>query len=210
MWTLSQARARLGNRLAEASTVFWPNTERDDALNEAQRFIAAVTKGVPLTLSGSVDVITPFLTVSGKLLGEYAAAGRVDGGRALSFIPIEAADKIFPDWVNITGDPRWIIAAPHESRVYLSPVPALPTPVTVNVSVLPADLAGDTDELFAGVPVMEKFQGALLNIAASLLLLKERYDGDAERFYQFGVQEIQALGIDPASIPSMRGVTEGG
>jgi hypothetical protein len=83
--------------------------------------------------------------------------------------------------------------------------------VVVNVSVLPDDLVGDGNPLFGGVQVMEKYQGALLNIAISLLLLKERYDGDAERFYQFAVQELQTVGVDPASIPPLpRQVTPSG
>jgi hypothetical protein len=211
MWNLSQARTHLGNRLAEESEVFWPATERDAAINEAQRFIAAVTKGVPLTLSGPVDSTTPYLTVSGKLLGEYPAAGRILGGAALRYANQRVADSVFPGWATAIGAPRWVIPAPHESRVYLAPSPITPMAVSVHVSVLPDDLAGDSDQLFGGELVMEKYQGALLNIAASLLLLKERYDGDAERFYQFAVQEMQAVGLDPASIPPLpRQVTQDG
>jgi hypothetical protein len=56
--------------------------------------------------------------------------------------------------------------------------------------------------VFNGEEVMEKYQGALLNFSAAMLLLKERYDGDAERFWQFAMQEMQMLGIDPAKIPN--------
>ena len=201
MWTLGQARTRLGERLAEVSVVFWTEDERDHALNEAQRFVAAVTKGVPLTLSGSVDTDTPYLPVTGTLLGEYAVAGRVDGGRSLNFVSQEAADRGFPTWTTFVGTPRWIIPAANEDRVYLSPAPTFATPVTVNVSVLPPEMGVSGDILFGDATVMEKYQGVVLNIAAALSLLKERYDGDAERFYQFARQELQDLGVTPASIP---------
>jgi len=203
VWTLSQARTHLSNRLAEESTVFWSSAQRDAAINEAQRFIAAVTRGVPLTASGAVDTTTRYLAISGKLLGEYPTAGRIAGGAALRYVPQEVADAIFPDWMTAVGMPRWVIPAPNESRVYLAPVPTTSLAVAVNVSILPADLSADGDALFADEVVMEKYQGALLNIAASLLLLKERYDQDAERFYQFAVQEMQAVGVDPARIPPL-------
>lgn len=202
MWNLSQIRARLGDRLAETSEEFWDTTSREYAINEAQRFVAAVTKGVPQTISGSVDSSTPYLTVTGKLLGDYEAAGRVTGGRALGYVPIEAADRGFPTWPTFTGTPRWVIPAPHEDRVYLVPKPDVSTSVTVNISVLPEDLSADGDELFGGEEVMEKYQGVVLNIAASLCLLRERYDGDAERFYQFAIQELQNLGVNPEEIPT--------
>lgn len=212
MWTLGQTRDRLRERLAEESTVFWGSDERDHAINEAQRFVAAVTRGVPLSITGPVDSLAPYLSLTGvKILGEYPAAGRILGGAALRYANQQIADTVFPNWTTAIGSPRWVIPAPHEDRVYLAPAPINPMAVTVQVSVLPADLSGDGDPLFGGVSVMEKFQGATLNIAASLLLLKERYDGDAERFYQFAVQEMQALGLDPASIPALpRQVTPSG
>ena len=211
MWTLGQTRDRVRERLAEESTVFWSTGERDNAINEAQRFIAALTRGVPLTLSGPVATAQNYLTVAGKLLGDYPAAGNILGGASLRYANPQIADTVFPSWRTAIGSPRWVIPAPHESRVYLAPTPVNPMAVVVNVSVLPDDLVGDGNPLFGGVQVMEKYQGALLNIAISLLLLKERYDGDAERFYQFAVQELQTVGVDPASIPPLpRQVTPSG
>jgi len=204
VWDLATTRTRLGERLAEESTVFWDATERDDAINDAQRFIAAVTRGVPQTLTGSVSQATPYLAVSGKLLGDYVTAGQVDGGRALGFTVQELADRAYPGWRTAEGTPRWAVVAPDESRVYLTPTNTVADAVTVKVSVLPADLAADSDELFGGETVMEKYQGPLLSMAAAFLLLKERYDQDAERFYQFAIQEISALGVDPARIPPLR------
>jgi hypothetical protein len=91
--------------------------------------------------------------------------------------------------------------AVNEDRVYLSPTSEAAVPVTVNVSVLPADLVGDNDQLYLGEETMEKYLNATINVAASILLLKERYDGDAERFYQFAIQDLQQLGVAPEEIP---------
>jgi len=205
MWNLSQLRTRLQERLAEESSVFWSVTERDSAVNEAQRFISSVTKGVPSSTSGSVSTSTPYVAFTGKLGGEYVSAGWVVGGgtQALNNIRVDQANMAFPEWAQAVGTPRWAILIPDEQRVYISPTPATPIEVSVKVSVLPDDLTDTTDELFNGEPIMEKYQGALLNIAAALLLLKERYDGDAERFYQFAIQEMQSLGVNPTEIPPL-------
>lgn len=73
--------------------------------------------------------------------------------------------------------------------------------VTGKVAVLPDDLKNSSDELFSGVSTMEKYQGALLNYAAYLALLKERNDGGAERFYQLALAELKSLGVNPNNIP---------
>lgn len=205
MWNLSQIRTRVQERLAEESNVFWSVAERDSAVNEAQRFISSVTKGVPSFASDFVSTAAPYVSFTGKLVGEYATAGWVvDGGvRALNNVRVDQANITFPEWTQAVGTPRWAIIVPDEQRVYVSPTPAVPVEVSIKVSVLPNDLVDPTDELFNGEPVMEKYQGAVLNIAAALLLLKERYDGDAERFYQFAIQEMQAIGVSPADIPPL-------
>lgn len=201
MWTLTEARDRLGDRLAEASTVFWDVGVRNDAINEAVRFIAAVTKGVPTTITGNVDTTTPFVAVANAVAGDYATAGYVDGGEALRFVPITSADIIFPGWRTYAGTPRWAIV--DSEAIYLSPVPSTSTAVTVKVAVIPDEVIVDSDELFLGEAVMEKYLGPMLNVAAALCLLRERYDGDAERFYQFAITQLQAIGTDPARIPSI-------
>lgn len=210
MWNLGQIRDRLGERLAETDTTFWGTQARDNAINEAQRFVAAVTKGVPATVSGNVDTTTPYLTAPGKLLGDYVSAGRVDGGRALTYVRVEDANRGFPNWPTYQGAPRWVIPAPNEGRLYVVPAPATPTAVTINASVLPADVTGDSDFLFNNEPTMEKYQGVVLMVAATLLLYQERYDQDAERFYQHAVQEMQNLGVAPAEIPPMPQVVQDG
>jgi hypothetical protein len=111
------------------------------------------------------------------------------------------ANQVDPGWSVRVGVPRWVLVEPSEDRVYFSPTPAADVAVSARVAVLPAELTDDTDVVFNGEEVMEKYQGALLNFAAAMLLLKERYDGDSERFWQFAVQEMQMLGIDPAKIP---------
>jgi len=88
----------------------------------------------------------------------------------------------------------------------VTPIPTAGTTVYVTVSILPADMSADSDELFDGVDAMEQYQGAIVNFAASLALLKERYDGDAERFYKFAVQEMQQVGVNPQEIPPFREV----
>ena len=210
MWDLATTRTRLGERLAEASTVFWGPTERDDAINDAQRFISAVTRGLSQTLTGTVSQSTPYLTVTGRLLGEYVSAGQVTGGRALAYITQEVADRADPGWRTAYGTPRWAVVAPDERRVYLTPTTNAGDAVTVKVSVLPNDLTADSSELFGGVLIMEKYQAPLVTMAAAFLLLKERYDQDAERFYQFAVQELSSLGVEPARIPPLREVAQSG
>lgn len=205
MWNLNHIRERLKDRLAEESTVFWSASERDDAINDAQRFISAATHGVPLTVTEHVSEMQPYVPIAGhKLLGEYATAGWMAGNtlRALQGVSIQIANVLYPGWPQARGKPRWSIVAPDELRVYISPVPADPVAVSVKVSVLPADLALDSDVVFAGEQVMEKYQGPLLNLAVAYCLLKERYDGDAERFYAIAMQELSALGVDPARLPN--------
>ena len=208
MWTLSEARERLGRRLAEESTAFWDATERNNAINEAQRFISALTRGYPQTITGSVITATPYVSITGKLVADYATSGQIDDGAALRAVPVNVADVADPEWRTRTGTPRWIVIDAATSRVYVTPVPSVSTDITVNVAVLPDDVTSDAEELFGGATVMEQYQGALLNVAASLCLLRERYDGDAERFFQFAMQELQALGVDPARIPKFGEVAQ--
>lgn len=209
MWTLAQTRTNVGYRISEVSQQFWGEPERDVAINDAQRFIAGLTNGVPETVTGTVSSTSPSLTVTGKLLGEYAAAGKA-ADRALTFVPVEVADKGFPTWRTFTGVPRWVIAAPHEGKVYIAPTPMHDVAAEVHVSVLPADLSSDGDRLFGDTGVMEKYQSPLVNVAAAFLLLKERYDGDAERFWSFALNEMKSLGLHPDEVPPLREAASNG
>lgn len=204
MWTLATARDRVSSRVGEDSPVFWSETDRNDAINDAQRFIAAVTNGVPLTTAGTVDESAPYLEVAGSIAGMHGSAGRIAGGAALSMVRIDVADMHFPGWRTYAGSPRWVIVDTGTSRAYLAPVPTSPTSVEVTVSVIPDDLTSDSETLFGGIESMSKYLGALVNYAAAMLLLRERFDGDAERFYQFAVQELVQAGVDPARVPPLK------
>ena len=208
MWTLSDARDRLGGRLGEVSTTFWSVGDRNDAINDAQRFIAALTRGVPHTWTGTVNAATPYVDLPGKVIGMHGSAGRIANGAALSMVPINEADAGFPNWRTYAGTPKWVVVDLSDRRAYITPIPATDTDIEVVTSILPDSATSDATELFSGVPIMEKYLGGLLNLAASFCLLRERYDGDAERFYQFATQELQAVGIDPTTIPAYRDVAQ--
>lgn len=203
MWTLAEARDRVTARVGEASPTFWSVEDRNHAINDAVRFIAAVTHGVPLTVTGSVDTNTPYLEITGNMVGTYGSAGEIVGGAALTVVPIDEADRKFPGWRTFTGRPRWIMLDTRTQRAYVSPVPQTPTTVRITVAVVPSELEDDSAELFFGNPSMEKYLGALVNYAVAILLLKERFDGEAERFYGFAVNELRDVGINPSRIPAL-------
>lgn len=203
MWTLAQARERLGRRLAEVSTTFWDNTERNNAVNDAMRLIASLTRGIPEVVTGDVNTTTNYVTYTGTPVGEYVTAGVADGS-AMSVVPMNIANAMYPEWRTAVGDPRWALVDTRESRVYIAPVPSTSVEVTVTVAVLPPELTVDNEPLFLGQASMERYQTALLNMAAAYCLLRERYDGDAERFWQFGIQELQMLGVEPNTVPPLR------
>lgn len=205
MWTLAQARERVTARVGEVSTDFWSNTDRNNAINDAQRFIAAVTKGVPLTVTGSVSTTSPYLSVNGNIVGMHGSGGRIVNGDALNIQPITVADLMFPGWRAYEGTPKWVILDTGASKAYISPIPNTATDVEIVVSVTPEELTDDNEELFDGIDAMERYQNALVNYAVAMLLLRERFDGDAERFYQFAVQELRDAGVDPTTVPPMPG-----
>jgi hypothetical protein len=155
-----------------------------------------------------VNTASPTLTLPSRLLNGAAAMGYVDGGRTLSVVDIETANMLSPNWRSQSGSPLWIILDVTGGEARVSPVPTTDTTVYLSVSVLPAEMTTGSDELFSGVDAMEKYQGVVINIAAALALLKERYDGDAERFYQFGIQELQQLGVKPDDIPTFQNLRE--
>ena len=204
IWTLSDLKTRLGERLAETGTTFWGEAERTSMLNEAQRYIAAITKGVPETVSGSVDSSTPYVALPDQALDIHSDGAYVDGGNSLRAVPKELLDRIDPQWRKRTAaSPQWVAVDTASQRVYVTPKPTSSKTLNVVVAVLPDDMSLDSDEPFDGHGPMEKYQGAIVQYATVLALLKERYDQDAERFYQFFQQEMVNLGNDPASIPPM-------
>ena len=185
------------------SNVFWDTTERNNAINDACRFIAGVTKGVPEVVTGALSYAAPYLTFTGTPVGEYVTAG-VAGDSGLTSVPMPAADAMYPAWRSARGEPKWAIVDTREKRVYVAPIPTSSTTATVTVAVLPPEVTSDAEELFMGHAAMERYQTAMLNIAAAYCLLRERYDGDAERFWQFALGELQTLGVAPNTVPSLR------
>jgi len=206
VWTLSEVRSKLSDRLGEDSIVFWEDADRDSYINEAQRLVSSITRGITSTAFGTVNTSTPSITLPNKMINGTATMGYVDGGRSLSIISVEQANLVSPNWRTQRGSPLWIILDTMTATARVTPIPTAGTTVYVTVSILPADMSADSDELFDGVDAMEQYQGAIVNFAASLALLKERYDGDAERFYKFAVQEMQQVGVNPQEIPPFREV----
>jgi hypothetical protein len=209
MWTLADAKQRLSDRLGETSNVFWSEASRTAYINDAQRLIASVTRGIPSTVTGAVSPSSPNLGLPTKLLNAHPVAGNVVGGDALNIVPIQMANAMAPDWRTKTGKkPEWLIMDLANRLVYPYPVPTRSTSISVTVAVLPNDLSdvNPSEQVFNGFPLMEKYQNPLLHLAASYALLKERYDQDAERYFQNFVQEMQSLGVAPNDIPTFQEV----
>lgn len=204
MWTLSDTRTRLTERLAESSTNFWSSDERDSVINEAQRRIAVITGGVVRSVTATVNGPPGEVTLPDSTIGPHSVAVNTSAtGVMLPFVKRADIDPVWPDWRNAStsGDPKWAVLDVGRKRVFIIPTPLEDTEVGVNVAVMPATLESASDPLFDGVPEMQKYQGALLNLAACLALLKERYDGDAERFYAFYQQEMRDVGVDAGDLP---------
>lgn len=206
MITLAEMRSRVTSMLAEESQVFWSQTERNRAINDAQKFVAALTQGVEVTLSSAPKARQMSFSA-------YAAAGvkhveAVWGAESLILPAIdeESIRTIDRHWQRpVALPPRWIVIDTRQSRATLYPSPhtTLLTSWFLRLRVIPWD-ATDNDELFLGRPSMEKFLVATALIACAYLLLKERFDNEAEKYYQMGVQELQILGVDSGSIPPLQ------
>lgn len=189
MWTLAEARERLGRRLAEVSTAFWDDTERNNALNEGQRMVCSLTKRLKDTVTGEVTSEMPSLTAGRVMTPSPFVRGEADG-RALPGVPLEAADLNFPAWRARVGQPRHVLYDALSSTFTVTPAPEAPLTVSVSYSVLAADLVSDSQQLFDGAVHMEPYQDAVINHAAGVCLLKERYDGDAERFFTLALSQL--------------------
>jgi len=209
MWNLNHARQRVNDRLAEDSTVFWSSEIRDEYINDAQRFIAAATMGVEEQVNGVVAEGTPFLTLPDRVLNAHPAQAYCHDGRMLSVVPMATATSVDPNWRSrIAAYPLWAIPHFSDKIVYFSPRPRDPVNVTISVSVLPDPVEAGSDLLFNGEEIMERYLNVFVNLAVSFALLKERYDGDSERYYQLAVAELGALGVNIEDIPSFKRVRE--
>ena len=207
MWTLAQTKARLSDRLGETSEVFWSEADRTYYINDAQRMLASVTRGVEEAVTGTVSSTTPYLTLPTRVVNAHPTNGFIDDGDSLNVVPIQIANSVAPNWRTLRGlEPKWFIVDLEARRAYVSPIPSS-TGVTLSVAVLPDDFATDGSDdaqvLFGGSSIMEKYQGALVQLAAVYALLKERYDQEAEKYYQFFMQELQAMGVNPTDIPTL-------
>lgn len=224
MYSLGELRAQGKLRLAEISPVFWSDEDYRMCVNDAQRFVAGATKGVPsvseFTLSAAGESFTPIDPLERVVVADAPIVGEVlsPSPRSLVSVPRQAADVIDPAWRYYTGNPRWLIVDmspsdnPRTITVYVTPSPVSGN-VTARITtrVLPADLLVDADLLFNNYRPMEKYQGVVLLLACAYMLLKERFDGDAERFYQMALGELQALTPLTESIPaSILGQAQGG
>jgi hypothetical protein len=209
MWTLTEAKQRLSDRLGETSNVFWSEASRTAYINDAQRLIASVTRGIPSTVTGAVSPSSRSLTLPTRLLNAHPVAGSIVNGDTLNIVAIQLANATTPDWRTRTGTkPLWFVVDLANRLAYVYPTPTSSTNVSLTVAVLPTPLAdaSPSAQVFNGSPLMEKYQNPLLHLAACYALLKERYDQDAERYFQFFIQEMQSLGISPSDVPSFQEV----
>lgn len=203
MITLGEARTRVTERLAETSGVFWTDTNRNRAINDAVRLVATVTKGVDETFTPDlnethVDFGTSTLTGVNFIKTHYGAYS----------LPAVSADEVSVVNRRARGSvglsPRWLVVDERNNEAFLHPTPASPLPWSVDAHVLPGIVTTDSDPLFLGKPNMDKFINPTILLACAYLLLQERFDGDAERFYQMALQELTMLGVDSTSIPPLQ------
>lgn len=210
MWTLDGVRTKLADRLAESSTAFWGADERDYYINQGQRFVAALTRGVETEAEVSHDGTVSYVTIPDAL--GPGKAGAFASGRALLPVQQPALDAIDPRWRTRSGSPRHYLLDLAARRIYLIPNPTAATTITLSLAVMPAELTSDAQGLFDGQENMARYADVVVNYAAALALLKERYDGDAERFYQFAAAQLRDFGV--ADVPAWeevrRGVDGGG
>lgn len=205
MNTLGRILERVSDRLAETSEVFWTAGSRTDAVNDAQRFISTLTKGVEV----SHPIVGQALSFPHAVAGIRNSYGELNG-RRLPGVIVDEANLIDPDWITYIGPARWMVVDDRANVVYLTPLPDPTTSWTAKLRVVPPDLINESDEIFLGEPSMIKFLGPVINLACAYLLLQERFDGDAERFYQFALQELVQLGVDSPSIPPLQNAGQGG
>ena len=209
MWTLTNALTRLRDRLAEESSVFWDADDLTAYVNDAQRFIASVTRGVEAEVTHEVSRTDPVIPLPARVTNAHPSAAYVVGGRVLNVVPIATANMIDVNWrARVAATPLWVVPHFTNREAYVSPRPSQPMDITLTVAVLPNDVAAGSDALFNGQEMMAKYLNSFLNLSASYALLKERYDQDAERFYNLAVQELAQLGVVPEEIPPFKQVRD--
>jgi len=202
MWTLLEARNYLQDRLADDSTTFWASTDLDSYINEAQRQISALTKGVGYSISSTVSAATPYFSLPSNFVGAHEDGLYIDGGKTLAEISRQFLNLTDPDWrTRSATNPLWVSFDVQTNTAYVIPAPTSTFTVKGAVSVIPADLVNDADSLFGGDSTMSPYLEPLLSLSVAFALMKERYDGDAERFYSIYENQMRSLGINPDEIP---------
>lgn len=208
MVTLAQARRHLRDRIAEEGVEFWSSQDEVMYINLAQNFIAAVTRGVTAEVEGQVGRDNTFLPLPPRVINAHQLSGYIDdSGDVMGTVSAADANLISPSWRNFVGKrPKWFILDVDAKRAYVSPIPHRDVTVNLRVSVLPAEVTDDSDELFNGVDAMDKYFNATINMAAMYAFHKERYDGEAERAYGWVINELQQLGVNPNAVPPFQQV----
>lgn len=211
MVNLAQARRHFRDRVAEEGVEFWGEADVLRYLNLAQDFIASVTRGVSEEVTEQVGVGQSSFPLPARTLNAHQLSGYdADRGEAMGTISVADANLISPSWRRMRGHyPKWFILDIDNREAHVSPIPTRPVNVSLRVSVLPDPVSVDSDPLFNGQDVMDKYLNALINTAAVYAYLKERFDQEAERMYGFVVRELQDLGANPNSIPPFAEVARG-
>ena len=206
MATLAEVRGMVTTRLAEESGVFWTIAARNMAINEAQRFIATVTKGVEVTLPAvGREADFPSYALAG-IRNSYGVYNDI----RFPAITIDEANMIDPRWQRYNAPPRWMVVDERGHKAYIAPRPSPAVEWEAKLRVIPPSTTIESDQLFLGDVGMNKFLSPLVNLACAYLLLQERFDGDAERFYQFAIQDLLQLGVDLPTVPPLMARATGG
>lgn len=206
MDNLEQLTTTLAHRLAEEGTVYWSAGERVHYLNESQRLIAKILGGIPVTYTLAETISD--LPVG--WLNQFESSGYIihevtgDELGSIRLLSAGEVDRSWPGWRRQTVrlDPLWVVLDAAERKLHVVPPLKPNTHVRLNVGVLPFDMISGSDELFQGHSQFEPYTSVVVTLAASLALLKERYEQDAERFYASAMREMQLLGATPYSIPT--------
>lgn len=206
MITLGEARNRVTERLAETSGAFWTEEARNRAVNDAARLVATVTKGVVRDISvpsgrGAVSIDNTLAGINHA----FASIAYPHGVEIVPAVSMTEVSRLGRAAFTLRTRPRWVVVDVERGIAFLIPQQVgSPFPWTLTVNVIPDDVATDSGMLFLGEESMDKYISPTVLLACAYLLLQERFDGDAERFYQLALQELTMLGVDSAAIPPLQ------
>lgn len=199
MITLGEARERVTEKLSEVSNVFWTELSRNNAINDAARLVATTTKGVIQVFTGNgIQVQFGDTPLAGVNLLNVTY-----GTTTLPAVAKEEATMVSRR--NKYGvRPRWLVVDERAGVGVLHPIPQVVESWNVLANVIPPRVNQDTQELFLGSAYMDRYITPTILLACAYLLLQERFDGDAERFYQMALQELTVLGVDATTFPPLQ------